>query len=597
MASIRTRSDFSNVLLVTGKELRHDSYRDDLRELLYAAGRSESAVRRGTHHFWITWFVPTTAGGEYDDGDLRARPRKLRGVIRMGRTPADTTADSMQKQLRTLLEEVGHHWLVPNDLDLGDGIRDRLATRNEWTAYLNDGAPLTGVPLLGRDNLHWNSYLQADKSPLDGQWWTEEQREGPLVRWTNRARDVATLTLPSFDPVTLSTAFSDLDLSIMGLMDPKAAYADSNNELRWIDPQLVAPLPYRAGLCVCESNTSVLLFGFDQDHRALCVARVTSRGTTTLATVRPTNFPARPAGLALRVVRRGSDYHFQARADSAVAAHLAPEPLDIPGGSAVAPRIRGAFDDLTTIPTAGTPTDLAAFRTIATVRSTDTPVALGAVVDRWAGSTYVQAGVYNLEIRQPRKTDITHVFTSVPPTMAAGSSYDAAGSEPRLHLPDRRAIIRRRGRNVLLIAAPYATRNTSNSYTNIDDFALSISNDHAPKVLVEGPTGDFTAVTSVAITRSATSPWAAGYLRDRQAWGHINRVPVARLKLGADSRTKKLTVGRTTTFSFAFIITAADDDDLDPERDLVSRIDLLRRYFELALPRASRGLLKARTNL
>ena len=44
------------------------------------------------------------------------------------------------------------------------------------------GAPLTGVPLLGRGDLHWNSYLQAHKSPLDGQWWTEEQQEGPAAR-------------------------------------------------------------------------------------------------------------------------------------------------------------------------------------------------------------------------------------------------------------------------------------------------------------------------------------------------------------------------------------------------------------------------------
>ena len=108
-ATICTRTEYPDVLVVTGDELRHDSYRADLRERLYKATAGESAVRRGTHHFWITWFVPTTDAGEYDDGDLAARPSKLRGVIRMGGVPRSTKPADMQGQLRTTLEEVGHH--------------------------------------------------------------------------------------------------------------------------------------------------------------------------------------------------------------------------------------------------------------------------------------------------------------------------------------------------------------------------------------------------------------------------------------------------------------------------------------------------------
>jgi hypothetical protein len=223
-------------------------------------------------------------------------------------------------------------------------------------------------------------------------------------------------------------------------------------------------------------------------------------------------------------------------------------------------------------------------------------VAIGALVDRWDGSVYVEAGIYNLEVREPRRKDTVHTFTAVPPTMPRGSRYDAAGSQPRLHLPEGRAIVRRRGRNVLLVAAPYATRN-GDDYTSVDNFALDVPDDRSPKVLVEAPTSDFTAVTSIAVTRSATAPWAAGYLRDRQAWGHVNRVPVAGLKLSADARSKRLRVGRTTRLRFAFIIAAATDDDLKPERELVNRVDLLRRYFDLALPRASRGLLQTNTSI
>jgi hypothetical protein len=592
---IRTLTGFPDVLLVSGSELRHDSYRSDLRSVLYSADSSTSTVRRGTHHFWITWFVPTTDGGEFDDGDADARPARLRGVIRMGRTPGDTDPDTMQAQLRTMLEEIGHHWLVPADLDFGSGVLDRLATRDEFTAYLNEGAPLRGVPLLGRDNLHWNSYLQADKSPMDGQWWTEEQKEGPLTRWTNRKRDVATLTLPSFDPVILSTAYSDLDLAIMGLVDPRAVYPETDNALQWIDPQRVAPLPYRAGVCVCESNTSVLVFGFEQDHRTLGVVRIDSSGVRVLATVTPARFPGPPFGVALRVVRRGDVLHFQARADESVGAHLAPEPRDIPGGAATAARIRDGFTGLGSIPGAGSPADLAEFRTIASVPSPKAPVAVGALVERRDRSVFASAGFFNFEVRdETGGRETVHSFANVP--SALSGSFDTAGARPRLHRGGDGAIVARRGRSVLVVTAPYAKR-SGDTFTLIDSLALDIGADHAPKVLLEPPGGDFAFVTSMAMIRTATLPWAAGYLRDRQVWGRVHRVPVGALRFTAAEKDKQLRVGRSSLHRYAFIIVAASDADLNPERELVERVDLLRRYFELAMPRASRGLLRATTKI
>jgi hypothetical protein len=493
-----------------------------------------------------------------------------------------------------MLEEIGHHWLVPADLDFGRGELNRLALRDEFTAYLNEGAPLKGVPLLGRDNVHWNSYLQADKSPMDGQWWTDEQREGPLTRWTNRARDVATLTLPSYDPVTLSTAYSDLDLTIMGLVDPRAAYPDTDNALRWIDPQLVAPLPYRAGVCVCESTTSVLVFGFEQDHRSLGVVRIDGSGVHPITTVIPTRFPAPPIGVALRVVRRGDRLHFQARADESVHAHLAPEPRDIPGGAAIAARIRDAFTGLGTIAPAAPPADLADFRTIATVASPPAPIAVGALVERRDKSVFASAGIFNFEVRDDTGRETVHSFAAAPAPLTG--SFAAAGAQPRLHRGGDGAIVGRRGRNVLVVTAPYAQR-TGKTYSVIESLALNVGADHAPKILIEPPGGDFAFVTSIAMLRTATLPWAAGYLRDRQVWGHVHQVPVRNLTFTAAEKDKQLRIGRTSRHRYAFILAAASDADLKPERELVERIDLLRRYFELAMPRASRGLLQATTTI
>ena len=176
------------------------------------------------------------------------------------------------------------------------------------------------------------------------------------------------------------------------------------------------------------------------------------------------------------------------------------------------------------------------------------------------------------------------------------NANDAAGSTPRMHLPDARAIVARRGRSVLLIAAPYASR-VGTTYKDVEDLALSMSADRAPKVLVEPPSGDFSVVTSVAITRSATAPWAAGDLRNKTAWGHVNQVPVAGLTLSSEEAAVKLRVGRVSKLKYAFIVVASKAGDITPELDLVERLDVLRRYFELALPKASRGLLQADTTI
>jgi len=116
-------------------------------------------------------------------------------------------------------------------------------------------------------------------------------------------------------------------------------------------------------------------------------------------------------------------------------------------------------------------------------------------------------------------------------------------------------------------------------------------------VLVAPPGGDFAFVTSVAMLRTATLPWAAGHLRDRQVWGRVHKVPVGGLTLAAKGKDRQLRLGRSTSFRCAFIVVASKKADLGSELDLARRIDLLRQYFELALPRASRGLLRADTNL
>lgn len=594
MVTIRRLDDYPHVLVVTGSEIRHDSYRDDLRRELLDS--PTSPVRRGTHHFWITYFVPTTHGGEYDGGDLTTRPAKFRGVIRMGRLPGDTSADSVARQMRTMLEEVGHHWLVPTDLQFEvNGQREPLANATDWTRYVSDGTRLPGIPLLGRGGLHWQSYLQADKSPLDGQWWTDPRQEGLFTVWTNRAFPGPMLRPAALPEVQLTTAFSDLDLAIIGSIAKEDAYPNSGNEFQWIEPVLVTPLPYHVGVCVCFSRTDLVAFGYDQDHRALGVYRSAGvLGGSRVASTRPVPFPTLPFGVALRVVRRGDTYHFQARGDEAVGAHLHPEPHDLPGGVATAPRIRGLFDDLDRLPAATSSPDLAHWATIATLPATAQPQAIGLIVNKWDHPSFVEGAFFNLEMRSGTR-DTVRAFTSVPATLAAGTSLSQLGDEPRLDLPFPDVIVRARGRGVLLVTAPYAVVRATGALENLDHFGHSATDDRAPKVLVRAPAGDFAFGTSVTVNRSFSNPWAAGYLRNKEAWGFPRALAVRNAVFPDSLREKQLRPNTTSNFKFAFIVAASKDADVT--KDMVKRVDVTRRYWDEALPAAMRSRLRSTSTL
>lgn len=594
MVRIRRLSDYPNVLVVTGREIRHDSYRDDLKEELL--DRESSKVHRGTHNFWITWFTPTTAGGEYDGGDLSTSPHKLRGVIRMGALAGDTSVDNVQGQIRTMLEEVGHHWLVPTNLQFNNGgTRQPLVNTTVWTRNINDGTPLGGLPLLGRDEGgHWSSYLQADKSPMDGQWWTDERRDGRMTAWTNRALNGPMYAPSGLTDVQLTAQYSDLDLAIIGKITRAAAYADQENQTHWIEPRFMSPLPYHAGICVCFRRGKLIQFGFDQDQHTLGVYRSGGAGGVLERQVQPARFPQVPFGIALRVVREGDEYHFQVRADEAAGAHIAPEPRDIPGGAASAPRIRGLFDEIDHVPPATSTPNLASWSTIASVTESDAPQAIGLIVDKWDHPSFVRAAFFNLEVRAGGQ-DTVHAFRGVPATIAASTAYDRIPSEPRLDLPAPDADIRIRGRNVLVMTTPFSVVRGNGTLEHLGDFGHTTTADRAPKVLLHAPSGDFAFGTSALLLQTAATPWAGGYLRDKVVWGTKHPLRVRDAVFSSSINDIRLSRDRVSTLRCAFILAATNDSDVTDA--MVERVDILRRYWDAALPLASRGLLKSRSVL
>ena len=156
-----------NILVVLGSDIHttpDDDYRLHLRTFLYSDAARRSPVRRGTHNFWVTHAEPSLGSGEHAHEDMRVRPHRMCGMVRMGSVPGDSSAETIKDHIHTVLQEVGHHWLVPADLGMrvDAGRRVPLPSGFSITRSINDETPFAGPPLLGRDDVHWTSYFQAD---------------------------------------------------------------------------------------------------------------------------------------------------------------------------------------------------------------------------------------------------------------------------------------------------------------------------------------------------------------------------------------------------------------------------------------------------
>jgi hypothetical protein len=343
-----------NILLVLGSDIHtapDDDYRLHLREFLYGREARESPVRRGTHNFWVTYAEPSLGGGEHAHEDMSVRPHRMRGIVRMGSVPGDSSAETIKNHVHTVLQEVGHHWLVPFDLSMRttDGRAVRLPNGFDITRSINDETRFSGPPLLGRDDIHWTSYFQADASPMDGMYFTDLSDEDGHSVWQPSAFPGPEIRPEGLDPLSLVGTYNDLDLIIMGVKEARDAYSTTDGRFRWLEPVLAAPMNYHAGLMVAFSKNDFLYFGFYQDHRKLRVERTDSfRGTIAELGAGYHPLAADYNGVALRIVRRGDQYYFQARYNNSAAGCLPAigRPFRLFQGA----RLPGLFDELAVLP-------------------------------------------------------------------------------------------------------------------------------------------------------------------------------------------------------------------------------------------------------
>lgn len=577
MATFGVLPGYRNVLIAHGPDVysgdSDNDYRQLLRDKLYDFDRGH--VRRGTHDFWVTYPVPQVTDrqtgsrvpSEHAHEDMGLEPRPMRGLIRMNELPADLSIPNLKSHLRVVFEEIGHHWLVPDDLAFRDDNGDEIRLDRSLADHLIDGEPIDGLPLLGRENVHWSPYWDADASPLNGQGFERLPDDGNWQHWRHS---------PTFvdDPPLISNhglpfffrglEYNDLELAIMGMIDPQSAY--HGGLVRWLTPRLAAPLEYEAGIFVAFSRVDMLRFGFFRDHRVL-VARRTGEASVRRVSLGDDYHPTAVEGnnaVRLRIVRRGDTYFCQAR--------YSRQRTDI--GSAA---VRGLFDELDNA-FGRTSGSFEQWRTVRSLDIPERPRAVGLYVLTREVSRLAEAAFYNLEIRIGSRT-IRHRFENRPDEVELNKALtDVPQDELRTHIPAEGARVETRN-NRLIITAPFNHEHDKEQKA----FAGTSRIDRMPKVIRSVPDRDFAVGTVAWMRRSILPPWAAGDAKGRDYWGREGSIPANRVIL-PDRQAQKRERPRDGVYRVAFIVVAPD---ADTAKAVVPRVDGIRSAWQAAFSAAA----------
>ncbi|NJC97480.1 MAG: hypothetical protein FIB03_14280 [Anaerolineae bacterium] len=576
-----------NILLVYGNDVYTSDYRIRTRDFLY--GARSSPVQVGTHDFWITYAIPSLGGAEWNYEDLSARPRKMRGIIRMGSVPDDTTPSTLQRHLNVILQEVAHHWLVPYDLEVSiDGTEVGLANGLQMTQQINDETPFTEPALLGRANSHWTAYFQSDASPMDGMYYVDAGSEDGFNRWQQSSFVGPTLTPSGLPSLSLVGSYNDLDLLVMGVKTAAEAYPATGSRFRWLEPKLSTPYPAHIGVFVAFSRNDFFYFGFYTDHRLLGVERTGDPigGELTTLNLGPDYHPLGNDynGIALRVVRRGNQYYFQARHDNpqigcvaAVLNYFFPR---------LFPRSLRLFEDIDSLPLPNSTASFNRFRTVAIYESSDRPQAVGLIVKKWRQPHLAEGAFYNFELLSGKSHTILQT-DDVPEALPPGTPYSSLPlGELRLDNPTGDAIVRSKGGR-LHILTPFSTVNPEGNLEHFSDnhFDHDANLDNAPKALTKAPNGDFAFATSCKVYRTIFTPWAAGYATGKTMWGNVKTARALDIIVPPRIITEKQPPPPDNTYKIAYIIVAERRSDITEA--MIQRVDIIRRYWDSAFEAAT----------
>jgi hypothetical protein len=596
MADIISPNSHPNILTVTGNDVfgNDSEYRVRLRDALY---RDQVFVTRGSHDFWITYRVPGVPDLDpnwrfedigISDWDTR---RPMRGIVLMD-LPEDNSDETMVAQVGTLLQEVGHHWLVPPDLNFRSSQGEiRLYNLREIVGIQNNDQGWTLPALLGRENIHWSSYWDADHSPLDGVHWIDRGTGDGLVRWDQQLSpewSVIQQSAPAqlgpdqiWTPlpprtIILRAKYNDLDLILMDGLNPSNAYPDMGNAVRWLQPILTSNMNYHAGITVALSRYDQIYFGFYRDHRKLAVQR-TGQQLSPIADLGEVRNVFRHT--LLRVVRRGQQLLFQA-AD--------PEYGDI---------VRATSNDTT--PFGGIERDR--FNTVEILNVPDMPIGVGALVKTWSPILF-EADYTDFQLSDALgHRHMLETSTSDPPEFARNDPYEIALSPneirrydmPGPSAPDRASFVRILPQERWLqLGTRYCVTPSMGDPVNLSDANHWANVDRAPKALVRVQGGDFIFGVRMRVRRCVFTPWTAGSAMGTSMWGHRGRALARDTIIPPGNRARHR---GNSSLRIVFIIVARQLSDITKEQ--LSIIDNIRRFWDTAFNAATRGRWTSRSNL
>lgn len=588
MATLRQLPGTPDVLIVGSKStyLSEGDYREKLRNILYRQTSDTSPVFEGSHDFWIAYPVPALPGHTpnhaWEDGE--AAPRRLRGIVEMGDVPLRDGRDvsgagfrqALCDEIHTLLQEVGHHWLVPDGLQLAQASGHvRVAEVHDLVSSLNDGSWPDEPPLLGRGNGHWSVFVETQGSPFDGQSYKASGPDRGHMLW-----DFVRAPHGSVDPtfaesvgaVRLQSGYSDLDLMVMGILDEAEVYPNDDGRFHWLQPRWTRPLPYQIGLFVAFEGGQYDFFGYYERPDVMAVA--STDGSLTSLSLPVGAYPIDRHGMVLRVVRKGTDTFFQARPDRA---------YDHPATDTV----HGFFDDIDD-PQAPDPTaSWDRFKTVA-VRSNSAPVVgIGLIVRKWDHPFLAEGRFFNLEMADQVEGRHGWRLTDVPAVRRGDLDYMTLTENSLVyHRPSGGPVARTSGHR-LYLNAPFSVLHEAadDGFRHYPHFDLQGADDRAPRLVVRPPAGDFAFGSSVRVARAIMTPWAGGAIADKQMFGVAHSFPAGKVVVPAATRNKQ-PAPRGDRYKMAFIVVAQDAGKV-PDT-VVEQLDILRHYWDAAFAHATR---------
>jgi hypothetical protein len=396
---------------------------------------------------------------------------------------------------------------------------------------------------------------------MDGLPWNTTGMDDAHQRWELRTPALPDMTAPGLPAVPLTVKFNDFDLLVMGVKSASEAYAESGNRFRWLEPRYTTPLNYTAGVCVAFSRNDFLYFGFTTDHRRLGVQQ--SGGALQqfdLPSYRP--LASDLNNIALRIVRRGNQYHMQARLD-----HDARPQLNA--------RLLSGVDPLPA-PAPGMPLDT--FRTLTVSTHAGEPQAVGMIVKTWS-AVLCEAAFLHLEVLS-RGAESALNTGIVPPSWtfdpATGYStlpdwlvFDRPVAGPRVRT--------RNGR--LHITVPWEFLDSNGRIVSPGPLNHWDNVDNAPKLLTRAPRGDFALATSARIMKSVNWPGVGGGALGTTMWGSERSARTPDVVFPPTTLPKQ-SPPPGNTYKTAYILVAPRRADMSD--DTIRRIDVVRRYTDSA---------------